>query len=189
MMPKRLKNLKLIILDRDGVINEESPEYIKSPDEWQPIPGSMEAIALLSQAGYTIAVATNQSGIGRGYYTEDTLVEIHKKMINCAEMMGGRIDRVFYCPHRPDEHCSCRKPASGLFEQIATAYNIDLAGVVSIGDSLRDIKAAERVACKPILVLTGNGEQTLTENPELINKIPTFENLLIAVKNLLEKTY
>lgn len=189
MIAKRLKKLKLIILDRDGVINEESLEYIKSPSEWQPIPGSMEAIALLSQAGYTIAVATNQSGVGRGYYTEGVLAQIHQKMINCAEAIGGRIDRVFYCPHHPDEHCLCRKPAIGLFEQIATAYSIDLSGVISIGDSLRDIKAAERVDCKPILVLTGNGEQTLKENPELINKIPTFKNLLIAVQNLLEKNY
>lgn len=189
MTAKTLKNRKLIILDRDGVINEESPEYIKSPAEWQPIPGSLEAIALLSQAGYTIAVATNQSGVARGYYTERSLAEINQKMLHCAEAIGGKIDRVFYCPHHPDEHCSCRKPASGLFEQIATAYKIDLAGVIMIGDSLRDIKAAESVDCKPILVLTGNGEQTLKKNPKLIDTIPRFKNLLMAVKNLLEKNH
>lgn len=184
---KSAKNLKLIILDRDGVINEESPNYIKSPDEWQPISGSLDAIALLSQAGYTIAVATNQSGVGRGYYTEDELAQIHQKMIDCAKAAGGAIDRVFYCPHHPDNHCSCRKPAIGLFKQIATAYNIDLVGVISIGDSLRDIQAANKIGCKPMLVLTGNGRQTLQENPDLAGKIPVFQNLLMAVKNLLKK--
>jgi len=181
------RELKFIILDRDGVINEESAEYIKSPAEWRPIPGSLEAISLLSQAGYTIAVATNQSGVGRGYYTEEGLAEIHQKMIACAKAQGGVIDKVFYCPHRPDEHCSCRKPASGLFEQIAAAYKIDLSGVAAIGDSLRDIQAAEKLACKPILVLTGNGEKTLKNNPELRDKMPVFPNLLTAVQTLLKE--
>lgn len=180
------RELKFIILDRDGVINEESTEYIKSPAEWKPITGSLEAISLLSQAGYTVVVATNQSGVGRGYYTEEGLAEIHQKMIACAKAQGGVIDKVFYCPHRPDEHCSCRKPASGLFEQIAVAYKIDLSGVVSIGDSLRDIQAAEKLACKPILVLTGNGKETLINNPELHGKIPVFPNLLTAVQTLLK---
>ncbi|BBB14974.1 D D-heptose 1 7-bisphosphate phosphatase [Candidatus Rickettsiella viridis] len=181
------RELKFIILDRDGVINEESAEYIKSSAEWRPIPGSLEAISLLSQAGYTIVVATNQSGVGRGYYTEEDLAEIHQKMIACAKAQGGVIDKVFYCPHRSDEHCSCRKPASGLFEQIAAAYKIDLSGVVSIGDSLRDIQAAEKLACKPILVLTGNGEETLKNNPELHGKIPVFPNLLTAAQTLLKE--
>lgn len=177
--------MQLIILDRDGVINEESPVYIKSPTEWHPIPGSLEAIALLSQAGYTIAVATNQSGVGRGYYTEDDLAQIHQKMKDSVEAHGGRIDRIFYCPHHPDLHCACRKPAIGLFEKIAIAYQINLKKVFSIGDSLRDIQAAQKVGCKPILVLTGNGEQTVRENPALCATIPVYANLLAAVKALL----
>ena len=181
------KKPKLIILDRDGVINEESAEYIKSPDEWHPIPGSLEAIALLTKAGYTIAVATNQSGVGRGYYTEAGLARIHQKMLDRVKAVGGAIDKIFYCPHHPAKDCSCRKPATGLFKQIAGAYNIKLAGLTSVGDSLRDIQASESVGCKPILVLTGNGAKTLEENPSLINKIPTFQDLLMLVKTLLRK--
>jgi D-glycero-D-manno-heptose 1,7-bisphosphate phosphatase len=180
------RKLKLIILDRDGVINEESPDYIKSPAEWKPIPGSLEAISLLSQAGYTVVVATNQSGVGRGYYSEEDLAVIHHKMIACAKAKGGVIDKIFYCPHHPDDHCACRKPASGLFDQIAAAYNIDLTGVVSIGDSFRDIQVAEKLACRPLLVLTGNGEKTLKNNPQLSAKIPIFADLLTAVRALLK---
>ncbi|MES2998778.1 MAG: D-glycero-beta-D-manno-heptose 1,7-bisphosphate 7-phosphatase [Pseudomonadota bacterium] len=179
--------MKLIILDRDGVINDESKDYIKSPDEWHPIPGSLQAIALLSQAGYTIAVATNQSGVGRGYYTEAVLAQIHQKMLDCLKAKGGIIDKVFYCPHHPDDHCHCRKPDVGLFEQIAAAYSINLKNIVAIGDSLRDIQAAEKVACEPILVLTGNGQETLKNNPDLRDKIPVFPDLLAAVKALLKK--
>ncbi|MDQ8039958.1 MAG: D-glycero-beta-D-manno-heptose 1,7-bisphosphate 7-phosphatase [Rickettsiella sp.] len=179
------KNTKFIILDRDGVINEESAEYIKCPDEWKPIPGSLEAIALLSQAGYKVVVATNQSGVARGYYTEEGLARIHAKMINCAKAVGGRIDRVFYCPHHPDDRCICRKPAIGLFEQIALFYKINLKGVISIGDSIRDILPAEEMGCCPILVLTGNGKQVSKEYPELIKKIPVFPSLFIAVQHLL----
>lgn len=181
------KKLKFIILDRDGVINEESASYIKSAAEWKPISGSLEAIGLLSQAGYTVVVATNQSGIGRGYYTEQDLAQIHQKMLACAKAQGGTIDKVFYCPHHPDEHCACRKPASGLFEQIAATYKIDLNGVVSIGDSLRDIQAARKLACKPILVLTGNGKDTLMNNPELGDEIPIFTNLITAIRTLLKE--
>ena len=179
--------MKLIILDRDGVINYDSKDYIKSPEEWQPIPGSLEAIALLSSAGYTIAVATNQAGVGRGYYTEDVLAQIHQKMTACAQDMGGTIDKIFYCPHHPDDHCSCRKPAMGLFMQIADAYQINLKNIIAIGDSLRDIQAAEKVGCKPLLVLTGNGEQTLKDNPYLRDKLPIFADLLAAVKALLKE--
>lgn len=180
-----VESSKFIILDRDGVINYESNAYIKSPEEWQPIPGSLEAIALLNQAGYTIAVATNQSGVGRGYYTKAILNEIHDKMRACLKALGGAIDSVFYCPHRPDAGCLCRKPAIGLFEQIAAFYQLDLTGVLAIGDSLRDIQAAQKIGCKPILVLTGNGQQTLKENPILCEKIPSFPNLLTAVKNII----
>jgi D-glycero-D-manno-heptose 1,7-bisphosphate phosphatase len=183
-----VKSSKFIILDRDGVINYESNAYIKSPDEWHPIPGSLEAIALLNQAGYTVAVATNQSGVGRGYYTETVLAEIHEKMRNGLKKVGGTIDRVFYCPHHPDIGCLCRKPAIGLFEQIAAFYKLDLTGVLAIGDSLRDIQAAQKSGCKPILVLTGNGQQTFKENPNLCEKIMSFPNLLAAVKNIINNT-
>jgi D-glycero-D-manno-heptose 1,7-bisphosphate phosphatase len=182
-----VKNSKFIILDRDGVINYESADYIKTPNEWLPIPGSLEAIALLSQAGYTIVVATNQSGLGRGYYTEEGLAEIHQKMQESVKALGGQIDRIFYCPHRPEDHCSCRKPAIGLFEQIASFYRINLKNIFSIGDSLRDIQAAQQVGCKPILVLTGNGQETLQNNPTLCKKIPIFPNLLAAVEALLKQ--
>ena len=181
-----LKNTKLIILDRDGVINYESKDYIKSPDEWKPIPGSLEAIALLSQAGYTITVATNQSGVGRGLYSEKTLAAIHEKMCRCLKALGGTIDRIFYCPHHPDEACICRKPATGLFEQIAAYYKIDLKGVIVIGDSLRDIQAAQKLACQPILVLTGNGEQTIQHHLQLQHEIPIFPDLLAAANKLLK---
>ena len=182
-----MHDVKLIILDRDGVINYDSKDYIKSPDEWQPISGSLEAVALLSQAGYTIAVATNQSGVGRGYYTEAVLAQIHQKMLASVKVLGGAIDRVFYCPHTPDEQCSCRKPATGLFEQIAAAYHVNLKNTVAIGDSLRDIQVAEKVGCKPLLVLTGNGEQTRKDNPYLCDKLPIFADLLAAVKALLKE--
>ena len=182
-----LKNSKFIILDRDGVINYESKDYIKSPDEWIPIPGSLEAISLLSQAGYTIVVATNQSGVGRGYYTEKDLAAIHQKMLNSLKKLGGTVDKVFYCPHHPDAHCNCRKPETGLFEQIARHYKLDLKGIIAIGDTLRDIKAALNVACQPILVLTGNGEQTLLNNRELADEIPIFPDLLAAVHSVLKE--
>jgi D-glycero-D-manno-heptose 1,7-bisphosphate phosphatase len=181
------RDVKLIILDRDGVINYESKDYIKSPHEWLPIPGSLEAIALLSQAGYTVVVATNQSGVGRGHYTEAVLAQIHQKMLDYSKAKRGFIDKVFYCPHRPDAHCSCRKPAIGLFEQIAAVYHINLKNSFAIGDSIRDIRAAEKASCKPILVLTGNGEETLKNNSDLRDKIPIFPNLLTAVKALLKQ--
>lgn len=181
------KNPALIILDRDGVINYESKDYIKIPEEWLPIPGSLEAIALLSQAGYTIAVATNQSGVGRGLYNEADLTVIHQKMLDFLKPLGGTVDKIFYCPHHPDDHCLCRKPGIGLFKQIADYYQIDLRGIISIGDSLRDIKAALNVGCQPILVLTGNGEQTLLNNRELVDEIPVFSDLLGAVQKLLQE--
>jgi D-glycero-D-manno-heptose 1,7-bisphosphate phosphatase len=182
-----MANLKLIILDRDGVINYESKDYVKSPEEWQPIPGSLEAIALLSEAGYTVAVATNQAGVGRGYYTEAVLAQIHQKMRAGVKAQGGAVDRIVYCPHHPDDKCSCRKPEIGLFTQIAEAYQLNLTNIIAIGDSLRDIQAAEKAGCKPMLVLTGNGEQTLKDNPQLRDKIPIFPDLLAAVKALLKK--
>lgn len=181
-------NSQLIILDRDGVINYESKDYIKSPAEWIPILGSLEAITLLGQAGYTIVVATNQSGVGRGYYTEQDLAAIHQKMLASVAAVGGTIDKIFYCPHHPDAHCRCRKPEIGLFEQIAAYYQLaNLKGIFAVGDTLRDIKAALSAGCLPILVLTGNGEQTLLNNRELTDEIPVFPDLLTAAREIILK--
>jgi D-glycero-D-manno-heptose 1,7-bisphosphate phosphatase len=151
---------KLIILDRDGVINFDSEQFIKSPDEWKPIPGSLEAIAHLTQADYRVVVATNQSGIGRGLFDMPVLNAIHDKMHKACAQVGGRIDAVFFCPHTNDSNCGCRKPKSGMLEEISMRYGFNLKGVPSVGDSLRDLEAAARVEAQPILVLTGKGTKT-----------------------------
>lgn len=174
---------KLIILDRDGVINFDSDQFIKSPDEWKPIPGSLEAIAHLCQADYRVVVATNQSGIGRGLFDMPMLNAIHDKMHKACAMAGGRIDAVFFCPHTNDTGCGCRKPKSGMLEEIATRYGVSLKGVPSVGDSLRDLEAAARVEAQPILVLSGKGIKTqakggLPENtliyPDLASVVATL---------------
>lgn len=152
--------MKLIILDRDGVINHDSDQYIKSPDEWKPIPGSAEAIARLNQWGYRVVVSTNQSGVGQGLFDMDTLSAIHDKMFKTVAQVGGRIDAVFFCPHINGDGCDCRKPKAGMLHQIAARLNADLTGVPSVGDSLRDLQAAVTVGAQPILVLTGKGEKT-----------------------------
>ena len=154
---------KLVILDRDGVINFDSAQYIKSPAEWKPIPGSLEAIARLNQNGYRVVVATNQSGVGRGLFEMDTLNLIHEKMHKAAFAVGARIDAVFYCPHAADSDCECRKPKPGMFKRIAETLNADLKDVAAIGDSLRDLQACAAVGCQPILVHTGKGEKTSAE--------------------------
>ena len=156
--------MKLVILDRDGVINYDSASYIKTPDEWKPIPGSLEAIAQLSQAGYHVVVATNQSGVGRGLFEMATLNAIHDKMHRAIGHLGGRIDAVFFCPHALDSGCNCRKPKPGLLQEIAHRFNLNLHGVPSIGDSLRDLEASAAVGAQPILVLTGKGEKTRQED-------------------------
>jgi D-glycero-D-manno-heptose 1,7-bisphosphate phosphatase len=151
----------LIILDRDGVINYESGSYIKSPQEWIPIPGSLEGMAKLSQAGHRVVIATNQSGLARGLFTEKALDTIHQKMLHALTHLGGSIEGIFYCPHHPDDHCNCRKPQPGLLLTIAEQLHVDLAEAICIGDSLRDIQAAQKANCRAILVLTGNGQKTL----------------------------
>ena len=156
--------MKLVILDRDGVINYDSASYIKSPDEWKPIPGSLEAIAQLSQAGYHVVIASNQSGIGRGLFEMATLNAIHDKMHHAIGQLGGRIDAVFFCPHAQDGSCNCRKPKPGLLEEIGRRFNVNLRGVPSIGDSLRDLEASAAVGAQPILVLTGKGQKTRRED-------------------------
>jgi len=153
--------MKLVILDRDGVINHDSDQYIKSPEEWKPIPGSLEAIARLTQAGYQVVIATNQSGLGRGLFDMAALNAMHDKMHKAVNQLGGRIYAVFFCPHAQDARCSCRKPRPGMLLEIAERFAVDLAGVPAIGDSLRDLQAASAAGARPILVLTGKGEQTL----------------------------
>jgi D-glycero-D-manno-heptose 1,7-bisphosphate phosphatase len=157
------RHAKLIILDRDGVINYDSDQFIKSPDEWRPIPGSMEAIARLNHAGFRVVVATNQSGLGRGLFDMATLIAIHEKMHKALAGAGGRIDAVFYCPHTADSACDCRKPRAGMFIEIGQRFGVDLTGVPCVGDSVRDLQAADAVGGQPILVLTGKGEKTLRE--------------------------
>lgn len=151
--------MKLIMLDRDGVINYESYAYIKSPAEWIPIPGSLQAIASLKQAGYTVAVATNQSGIARGYYDHDTLADIHHKMQTLLAEFGASIDKIVYCPHHPDEHCQCRKPQPGMLHAIAAYFNCDLTDVPFVGDRQTDIEVAQCVGAKPIFLTHGRDEQ------------------------------
>jgi D-glycero-D-manno-heptose 1,7-bisphosphate phosphatase len=176
--------MRLIILDRDGVINEDSDEYIKSPDEFIPIPGSLEAIARLNQAGYMVLIATNQSGIARGYFSMDTLNQIHDKLKRLLNAYGGRFDGIFFCPHSPEDHCNCRKPRPGLYEEISHRLRVDLTAVPAVGDSLRDLQAAQAVGALPILVRTGKGERTLAKG-EGLNDIPVYSNLAEYVDHLL----
>jgi len=180
---------ELIILDRDGVINFESTEYVKCPDEWLPIPGSLEAIAKLTQAGIKVAIATNQAGIGRGYFTETDLKNMHQKMFDLLKPLGGKIDAIFYCPHTPDDNCTCRKPKPGLLEKIAAHFEIDLRKerVPFIGDSYRDIEAARSAGCRPMLVLTGFGEKTYSSLALEQQNIPVYPDLLQAVTAFLSK--
>lgn len=158
--------MKLAILDRDGVINHDSEAYIKSPDEWVALPGSLDAIARLSRAGWKVVVATNQSGVARGLFSMDTLNAIHAKLRRELAQAGGHIDAIFMCPHGPDDNCACRKPRPGLFHDIARRYDTPLTGVPAVGDSLRDIQAAHAAGCRTWLVLTGNGART-AESPQL----------------------
>ena len=152
--------MRLVILDRDGVINHDSDSYIKAAEEWRPIAGSLEAIVRLNHAGYQVVLATNQSGVGRGLFEVSTLNAIHDKMHRALAQIGGRIDAIFFCPHAQEANCECRKPKAGLFEEIARRFSVDLKGVPSIGDSLRDLQAAAEVGATPMLVLTGKGAKT-----------------------------
>ena len=147
--------MKLCILDRDGTINQDSLEYIKSPQEWEPLPGALEAIARLNHAGWRVVVASNQSGLGRGLFDVTQLNAMHAKMHSMLAAVGGKVDAIFFCPHAPDEKCRCRKPDPGLFEQIAERFGLDLQGVPTVGDSARDLQAGVLVGCEPHLVLTG----------------------------------
>jgi len=169
-----------VLLDRDGVINEDSDQYIKSPQEWRPVPGSLEAISLLNENNFKVVVISNQSGVARGLFDLATLEKIHAKMQQYAASKSAEIEAIYFCPHRPDDACSCRKPKPGLFKQFAQDYQLELKNIPYVGDSLKDIQAARAVAARPILVKTGKGMKTLNDNPGL--DIPVFENLYDAAK-------
>jgi D-glycero-D-manno-heptose 1,7-bisphosphate phosphatase len=177
--------MKFIILDRDGVINFDSDQFIKSPDEWKPIPGSLEAIARLNQWGWRAVVASNQSGIGRGLFGMDTLNAINDKMVRSLAQFGGRLDGIFFCPHAADSTCDCRKPKPGLFQQISRRYNVDLTGMPAVGDSLRDLQAGAAVGCKPYLVLTGKGRKT-KDDPALPPGTLIYADLASVVADLID---
>jgi D-glycero-D-manno-heptose 1,7-bisphosphate phosphatase len=177
--------MNLIILDRDGTINEDSDDYIKSPDEWIPVPGSIEAIGRLSRAGYRVVVVTNQSGVGRGYYDMDMLNRIHNKLMDAVREQGGQIAGIFFCPHKPEDDCDCRKPRAGLFEEIAQRMNTSLGGVYAVGDSERDIVAATAGGASPVLVRTGKGERALATASPALEGVPVFDSLATFVDHLL----
>lgn len=179
--------MKLIILDRDGVINQDSDNYVKSADEWEPIPGSIEAIANLSKAGYTVAVATNQSGIARGFFDEFELAAMHQKMCALVEEEGGQINGVFFCPHAPEDDCDCRKPKIGLIEQIECEFGTNADRLPFVGDSAKDVMCARLAGCTPILVRTGKGEITLAESSKSeLDGVAVFNNLKEYVDSLLQ---
>ncbi|MEY2618931.1 MAG: hypothetical protein RL522_1933 [Pseudomonadota bacterium] len=180
--------MKLVILDRDGTINADSDEYIKSPAEWEPLPGAIEAIARLNHAGWHAVVASNQAGLGRGLFDVAALNAINAKMHKLLAAQGGRVDAVFYCPHTPDDACHCRKPLPGLFEQIGERFGVDLRGVPVVGDHLRDLQAGTAVGCEPHLVLTGKGgvyrgralPETFPGGTQVHEDLGAFANHLIA---------
>lgn len=176
---------KLVILDRDGVINHDAEAFIRTPDEWRPIEGSLEGIAMLSAAGFEIAVATNQSGVGRRLLDKPTLTAIHQKMRKLVREAGGDLGRVVYCPHHPDDGCDCRKPLPGLFRRLSHQYGRSLDGVPMIGDSLRDIDAAIAAGGRPVLVLTGNGHRTAAEIAARGEEVETYADLYSAAAALI----
>jgi D-glycero-D-manno-heptose 1,7-bisphosphate phosphatase len=176
---------KLIILDRDGVINQDSDTFIRTPDEWNPIPGSLEAIARLNQADYRVVVATNQSGIARGMFNIMALNAIHQKMHAAAQSVGAEIDAVFFCPHAADDSCDCRKPQPGMLQTIAQRFDVSLKGLPMVGDSLRDLQAGFVVGCAPYLVMTGKGEKT-KEKGGLPPGTTSYRNLAAVVDHLLK---
>lgn len=175
--------MKLIILDRDGVINYDSDDYIKTPEEWRPLPGSLEAITKLNRAGYHVVVLTNQAGIARGYFTLATLQKIHQKLLQSVEAAGGNIDKIYFCPHGNEDQCDCRKPKPGMFKQIENDFKISLKEVYYIGDKYSDLQAAIAAGCKFILVKTGYGKRVLEKYPELSKTVTIADNLAAAISN------
>ncbi|MDH5632187.1 MAG: D-glycero-beta-D-manno-heptose 1,7-bisphosphate 7-phosphatase [Gammaproteobacteria bacterium] len=177
--------MKLVILDRDGVINQDSDQFIKSPDEWIPIPGSLEAIGRLNREGWRVVIATNQSGIARNLFNMDMLNRIHDKMVQMVAGKGGEVDGIFFCPHGPGDACRCRKPRPGLFEDIAERFRIQLNDVFAVGDSERDIVAARDAKARPVLVKTGKGRSTAKTSTEL-DGVPVFRDLAEFVDTLVQ---
>lgn len=177
----------LIILDRDGVINRDSRDYVKTAAEWTPLPGSIEAIANLSKAGYTVAVASNQSGLARGFFDRNALRAMHRKLRRLVAAEGGRVDRIVVCPHGPGDNCACRKPRPGLLKRLAAYYDVSLDGVPYIGDSMKDIEAARAAGATPVLVRTGNGVNTVNVLRGEDTNIDVFDDLLAAANNLLAR--
>lgn len=186
-MARRRADRGLVILDRDGVINQDSSAFVKSADEWMPLPGSIEAITALSRAGFTIAVASNQSGLARGLFNRSALGAMHRKLRRLVGRAGGRVDRIVVCPHGPDEGCACRKPRPGLLERLARHYDAALAGVPVIGDSQRDLQAAAAVGARPVLVRTGNGRRTEAELPSALQAIEIYDDLSAAAAALIAR--
>ena len=179
--------MKLVILDRDGVVNQDSANFIKNPNEWIAIPNSLEAIALLNQSGFRVALATNQSGIARGLFDMATLNAINDKMHRALAQLGGRIDAMFYCPHAADDNCTCRKPKTGMIKDISRRFSVDLSEVYAVGDSLRDLQAFHDAGCKPILVRSGKGEETLAHGDLPPNTL-IFADLNEAVQHIIAET-
>ncbi len=179
--------MKLVILDRDGVINQDSDHYIKSPQEWQPLPGSLAAIALLNQNGWRTAVATNQSGLARGLFDMHALNAMHTKMHKALAGVGGRVDAVFFCPHGADDGCDCRKPKPGLYRRIVERFGVDLKDTVAIGDSFRDLEAGAAAGCRTILVKTGKGETTFARGG-LPDGTLVFDDLAAAARHLVDRS-
>jgi D-glycero-D-manno-heptose 1,7-bisphosphate phosphatase len=177
----------LIILDRDGVINRDSRDFVKTADEWIPLPGSIEAIADLSRAGYTVTVASNQSGLARGLFDRNTLRAMHRKFRKLVAAKGGHVDRIVVCPHGPDDGCDCRKPRPGLLRRLARYYNTELAGTPVVGDSARDLQAAAAAGARPILVRTGNGRKTEGSLHGELATVEIFDDLAAAATALLQE--
>jgi D-glycero-D-manno-heptose 1,7-bisphosphate phosphatase len=175
----------LVILDRDGVINYDSEAYIKSPAEWRPLPGSLEAIAALHEHGRRVVVVSNQSGVGRGLFSEAVLAAIHAKMVGAIEAAGGAVSGVYYCPHVPEDKCACRKPAPGMLKKIARDFGCALTGLPFVGDKVSDVRAAEAVRARPILVRTGSGRAAEAEIGA--GRIEVYDDLAAAVSRLLEE--
>ena len=176
---------KIIILDRDGVINHDSADYIKSPKEWNPIPGSLAAIAKLTRSGFHVVIATNQAGIERRLFTMDVLNSIHNKMHQSIKMAGGAIQAIFFCPCLDGSNCECRKPKPGMLLDISRRFNVTPKGIPFIGDSVGDLLAAEEAGCQPILVLTGNGEKT-KNSPNIPSNTLIFNDLESAVDKIID---
>ena len=187
-MPAQLAERGLIVLDRDGVINRESSEFVKSVEEWLPLAGSIDAIAALSRAGFSVAVASNQSGLARGLFDNDALSAMHEKLHELVVAAGGRIEHIVVCPHGPDDDCACRKPKPGLLRQLGQHFGTDLAGVPMIGDSLRDLIAASSVGARPILVRTGNGQDAEGRLPAVLRFVEVFDDLAAAAATLLAES-